>query len=67
MGMKRFAYVGATLVPMAVPLICRKCFLSNLKLLHFRINSNNFLKYRIGMQQLVFWEEFFLHYIQALF
>ena len=48
--MKRLAYDGAALVPMAVPTSWRKCLSMNERLLFFRmVSSNTPIVWRLGV------------------
>jgi hypothetical protein len=45
------AYEGAILVPIAVPLICKKCSPLNVKLLCFSTNVSNWTRHSVGTNQ----------------
>jgi hypothetical protein len=46
--MKKLAYEGAIFVPIAVPLICKKCSPLNVKLLCFSTNVSNWTRHSVG-------------------
>ena len=45
--MKMLAYEGAIFVPIAVPLICKKCSPLNVKLLCFSTNVSNWTRHSL--------------------
>ena len=55
--MKMLAYEGAIFVPIAVPLICKKCSPLNVKLLCFSTNVNNWTRHSVGGSLTALWSQ----------
>ena len=55
--MKMLAYEGAIFVPIAVPLICRKCSPLNVKLLCFSTNVSNWTRHSVGGYITALWSQ----------
>ena len=65
--MKKLAYVGAALVPMAVPTSWRKCLSMNERLLFFRmVSSNTPILWGLGHLGVGCWHEISCSVIQTL-
>lgn len=55
--MKMLAYEGAIFVPIAVPLICKKCSPLNVKLLCFSTNVSNWTRHSVGGSLTALWSQ----------
>ena len=55
--MKMLAYEGVIFVPIAVPLICKKCSTLNVKLLCFSTNVSNWKKHSVGGSVAALWSQ----------
>ena len=55
--MKLLAYEGAIFVPIAVPLICKKCSPLNVKLLCFSTNVSNWTRHSVGGSFTALWSQ----------
>ena len=55
--MKLLAYEGAIFVPIAVPLICKKCSPLNVKLLCFSTNVSNWTRHSVGGYLTALWSQ----------
>jgi hypothetical protein len=51
------AYEGAIFVPIAVPLICKKCSPLNVKLLCFSTNVSNWTRHSVGGSLTALWSQ----------
>jgi hypothetical protein len=56
-SMKMLAYEGAIFVPIAVPLMCKKCSPLNIKLLCFNTNVNNWTGHSVGGYLTALWSQ----------
>ena len=55
--MKMLVYEGAIFVPIAVPLICKKCSPLNVKLLCFSTNVSNWTRHSVGGSLTTLWSQ----------
>ena len=55
--MKMLAYEGAIFVPIAIPLICKKCSPLNVKLLYFSTNVGNWTRHSVGGSLTALWSQ----------
>ena len=55
--MKMLAYKGSIFVPIAVPLICKKCSPLNVKLLCFSTNVSNWIRHSVGGSSTALWSQ----------
>ena len=55
--MKMLVYEGAIFVPIAVPLICKKCSPLNVKLFYFSTNVSNWTIHSVGGSLTSLWSQ----------
>jgi hypothetical protein len=64
--MKMLAYEGAIFVPIAVPLIYKKCYQLNVKWLCFSTNVSNWTRHSVGGSLTALWSQASLEKIAGI-